>query len=164
MLRILMTKNTVLTRSPSYLRKLGIPVYSQVDLNGQKTYMMTAGAAYNYLEAFSNKRGAFNLTASVKDAASCPLMKLPNELLLDICRLVVKVTGHRLLVGNKSFAAYDEQTPIWASPARGSLTMPPVQDFLALLLMNRKYFLQSLNSVYLSAGNLSWPAMGKRGN
>jgi hypothetical protein len=41
------TKNTLLTRSPSYLRTYGIPVYSQIDLNGQKTYMMTAGAAYN---------------------------------------------------------------------------------------------------------------------
>jgi hypothetical protein len=80
--------------------------------------MMTAGAAYNYLEAFSNKRGAFNLTASVKDGASCTLMKLPNELLLEICRFVVKVPGHRVLVGNKSFSAYDEQTLIRASRPR----------------------------------------------
>jgi hypothetical protein len=131
-------QDDMLTKHSSYLRKFGIPVYSQVDLNGQKTYMMTAGAAYNYLEAFSNKRGAFDLTASVKDVASCPIMKLPNELLLEICRLVVKVPGHRLLVGNKSFSAYDEQTPIWASRSQDSLTMPPVQDFLALLSVSKQ--------------------------
>jgi hypothetical protein len=128
----------MLTKHSSYLRTYGIPVYSKHDLNRPQAYMMTAGAAYNYLEAFSSKRGAFNLTASVKDAASCSLMKLPNELLLEICRLVVKVPGHRLLVGNKSFSAYDEQTPIWASRAQDSLTMPPVQDFLALLSVNKQ--------------------------
>jgi hypothetical protein len=80
--------STVLTRSPSYLRTYGIPVYSKHDLNRPQVYMMTAGAAYNYLEVFSSKRGA------VKDAASCPLMKLLDELLLEICRLVVKVPGH----------------------------------------------------------------------
>jgi hypothetical protein len=120
----------VLTRSPSYLRTYGILLYSKHDLNRPQVYMMTAGAAYNYLETFSSKRGVSNLTASVKDAASCPLMKLSNELLLEICRLVVKVPGHRLLVGNKSFSAYDEQTLLWASHARDSLTMPPVQDIL----------------------------------
>jgi hypothetical protein len=105
--------------------------------------MMTAGAAYNYLEAFSSKRGTFNLTASVKDAASCPLMKPPNELLLEICRLILKVPGFRLLVGNGSFSAYDEHTLMWASRSQDALTMPPVQDFLALLSVNKKYLSQS---------------------
>jgi hypothetical protein len=42
--------------------------------------------------------------------------------------------------------------------------MPPVQDFLAILSMNKKYFPQSLTSVYLSTKPLSWLAMGRRGN
>jgi hypothetical protein len=99
--------------------------------------MMTAGAAYAYLETISRKRGMAVHTSSVKNASSCPFLTLPNELKSEICRLVLKVTGFRLLVGKQSFTAYDESTPIWTSRACDALTMPPVQDLLALLSVDK---------------------------
>ncbi|KAI4834408.1 hypothetical protein E4T44_08829 [Aureobasidium sp. EXF-8845] len=128
---------SVLTKRASYLRTYGIPVYSKVNANRQKVFMMTAGAAYAYLETISSKRGMDIHTSSVKNASSSPFLTLPNELKAEICHLVLEVTGFRLLVGKQSFTAYDESTPIWASRACDALTMPPIQDLLALLSVDK---------------------------
>jgi hypothetical protein len=127
----------VLTKRSSYLRTYGIPVYSKVNAYNQKVYMMTAGAAYACLETISSKRGMDVHTSSVKNASSSSFLTLPNELKSEICRLVLEVTGFRLLVGKQSFTAYDESTPIWASCACDALIMPPVQDLLALLSVDK---------------------------
>jgi hypothetical protein len=125
-----------MTRS-SYLRTYGIPVYSKVNANNQKVYMMTAGAAYAYLQKISSKRGMDVHTSSVKNASSRPFLTLPDELKSEICRLVLEITGFRLLVGKQSFTAHDERIPIWASRACDALIMPPVQDLLALLSVDK---------------------------
>jgi hypothetical protein len=127
----------VLTKCSSYLRTYGIPVHSKVNAQNQKVYMMTTGAAYAYLKTISRKRGMAVHTSSVKNTSSCPFLTMPDELKTEVCRLVLQVTGFRLLVGTQSFTAYDERTPIWSSRACDALIMPDVQDMLALLSVDK---------------------------
>jgi hypothetical protein len=66
------------------------------------------------------------------------LLGLPAELLLKIYRLVLKVSGFHLLMGDKSFIAYDEKVTIWDSRSHDALTLPHIQDFFALLSVNKE--------------------------
>ncbi|KAI4757776.1 hypothetical protein E4T52_10155 [Aureobasidium sp. EXF-3400] len=129
---------TMLTKRSSYLRTYGIPVHTKLDSNNQRVYSMTAGAAYAFVEATSSKRNNVAHAILGKGTSASPLLGLPAELLFKICRMVLKVSGFRLLVGNKSFMAYDEKVPIWDTRSQDALTMPPVQDFLALLSVNKE--------------------------
>jgi hypothetical protein len=129
---------TMLTKRSSYLQTYGIPVHTKLDSSNQRVYSMTAGAAYAFVEATSSKRNKVVHAIFGKGTSASPLLGLPAELLLKICRLVLKVSGFRLLVVNKSFKAYDEKVPIWDSRSYDALTMPLVQDFLALLSVNKE--------------------------
>lgn len=129
---------TMLTKRSSYLQTYGIPVHTKLDSNNQRVYSMTAGAAYAFVEATSCKRNKIAHAVSSKGTSVSPLLELPAELLLKIYRLVLKVSGFRLLVGDKSFKAYDEKVPIWDSRSYDALTMPPIQEFLALLSVNKE--------------------------
>lgn len=101
---------------------------------------MTAGAAYAFVERMYSKCYGDGISVSEKATSSCLFLKMPIELRVKIYRLVLKVSGFRLLVGNKSFVAHDEQVPIWETRSYNALTMPPVQGFLALLSVNKDVY------------------------
>jgi hypothetical protein len=46
----------MLTKRLSYLQIYGIPVHTKLDSKNQRVYLMTAGAAYAFVEATSSKR------------------------------------------------------------------------------------------------------------
>ena len=103
-------------------------------------YSMTAGAAYAFVEKVYSKCFGKGLPISEEAPSSCLFLEMPNELRIKIYRLIFKVSGFRLLVGNKSFVAHDEQVPIWETRSYDALTMPPVQNFLALLSVNKEVY------------------------
>lgn len=130
----------MLTKRSSYLRTYGIPVHTKLGSSNQKMYSMTAGAAYAFVERMYRKCFGNDLAISERAPSSCLFLEMPVELRVKIYRLVIKVSGFRLLVGNKSFVAHDEQVPIWETRSYDALTMPPVQDFLALLSVNKAVY------------------------
>jgi len=135
---------TVLTKRSSYLRTYGIPVHSKLDSSNQKVYSMTAGAAYAFVQGMYTKRSRDAAAVSNKATSSCLFMKIPLEVRVKIYHLILKVSGFRLLVGNRSFVAHDEKVPIWETRSQDALTMPPVQEFLALLSVNKDIFEEAM--------------------
>lgn len=65
---------------------------------------------------------------------------MPIKLRVKIDRLVLKVSGFRQIVGNKSFVAHDEKAPIWKTRSYDAFTMPPIQEFLVLLTVNKNVY------------------------
>ncbi|KAK6003214.1 hypothetical protein QM012_001059 [Aureobasidium pullulans] len=131
-------------RIESYLRTYGIPVHSKIDENNRKVFSMTAGAAYALLEGSYRKRSK----VTDKKLTTCPLLKTPVEIRMRIYHLVLKVSGFRLLVGNRSFSVYDDKIPIWESRSQNALTMPPLNDFLALLSVNKQIYNEAMPEFY----------------
>jgi len=135
---------TMLTKHSSYLRTYGIPVHSKHNSSNQKMYSMTAGAAYAFTKRLYSKCFGDGLAIAEQATSSCLFMKIPLEVRVKIYHLILKVSGFRLLVGNRSFVAHDEEVPIWETRSQDALTMPPVQQFLALLSVNKDIFEEAM--------------------
>ena len=105
---------------------------------------MTAGAAYALLEG-SYKEGS---KTTEKKLTTCPLLKIPIEIRMKIYHLVLKISGFRLLVGTRSLSVYDDKVPIWESRSQNALTMPPLNDFLALLSVNKQIYNEAMPEFY----------------
>ncbi|KEQ74531.1 hypothetical protein M436DRAFT_44101 [Aureobasidium namibiae CBS 147.97] len=105
---------------------------------------MTAGAAYAFTKRLYSKCFGDGLAIAEQATSSCLFMKIPLEVRVKIYHLILKVSGFRLLVGNRSFVAHDERVPIWETCSQDALTMPPVQSFLALLSVNKDIFEEAM--------------------
>ncbi|KAH0402678.1 hypothetical protein KCU89_g2905, partial [Aureobasidium melanogenum] len=132
------------SRIENYLRTYGIPVYSSLDDQNNKVYSMTAGAAYALLEGSYKKPSQ----ATEKKFTTCPLLKIPIEIRMKIYHLVLKVSGFRLLVGTQSLSVYDDKIPAWESHSQDALRMPPLNDFLALLSVNKQVYNEAMPEFY----------------
>ncbi|KAG9666795.1 hypothetical protein KCU98_g9278, partial [Aureobasidium melanogenum] len=132
------------SRIESYLRTYGIPVHSKVDDENNKVYSMTAGAAYALLEGSYKKRSK----ATEKKLTTCPLLEIPIEIRMKIYHLVLKVSGFRLLVGTQSLSVYDDKITTWESRSQDALKMPPLNNFLALLSVNKQVYNEAMPEFY----------------
>ncbi|KAH0052410.1 hypothetical protein KCU96_g23053, partial [Aureobasidium melanogenum] len=132
------------SRIESYLRTYGIPVHSKVNDENNKVYSMTAGAAYALLEGSYKKRSE----ATEKKLTTCPLLKIPIEIRMKIYHLVLKVSDFRLLVGTQSLSLYDDKIPTWESRSQDALRMPPLNNFLALLSVNKQVYNEAMPEFY----------------
>ncbi|KAI5247656.1 hypothetical protein E4T42_05974 [Aureobasidium subglaciale] len=78
----------------------------------------------------------------------CPFLGNPVEIRLKIYRLVLKVAGFRLIVGQHGLIAHDEKIPVWACHTQMPLTMPPSSEFLALLSVNKQIYGETMPEYY----------------
>ncbi|KAH0338341.1 hypothetical protein KCU81_g7671, partial [Aureobasidium melanogenum] len=132
------------SRIQNYLRTYGIPVHSRVDDNNTKLYSMTGGASYALLEESYKKRSK----TTPKKLVTCPLLKIPIEIRMKIYHLVLKVAGFRLLVGTQSLSVYDDKIPSWESRSQDALRMPPLNEVLALLSVNKQVYNETMPEFY----------------
>ncbi|KAI5201348.1 hypothetical protein E4T39_05222 [Aureobasidium subglaciale] len=141
-------------RVERYLSTYGIPIHTKVDENNKRVYTMTAGAARAFVqqcyEKYITTRAHPNtkIASIIINRSACPFLDIPVEVRLKIYRLVLKVAGFRLVVGQKWLNAYDEKIPIWDFQTQTPLTMPPLSELLSLLSVNKQIYEEAMPEFY----------------
>ncbi|KAI5273058.1 hypothetical protein E4T47_03736 [Aureobasidium subglaciale] len=141
-------------RVEGYLSTYGIPVHTKVNENNKRAYAMTAGAAhalvqscYDKYVSTSTRRGT-KMTSIRINRKRCPFLEIPVEIRLKIYRLVLKVAGFRLVVGQHGLIAHDENIAVWECHTQMPLTMLPLSEFLTLLSVNKRVYGESMPEFY----------------